>query len=57
MADGMRVAAAVAIVAALASFFALATGRPRRSAATAPAAGPAAETATDGPVPVPAVTD
>ncbi len=57
MADGMRVAAAVAIVAAIASFFALATRRPRRSAVPAPAPGPAAETAADGPVPVPAVTD
>jgi EmrB/QacA subfamily drug resistance transporter len=57
MADGMRVAAAVAIVAAIASFFALATRRPRRSVGPAPAPGPAAETAADGPVPVPAVTD
>jgi EmrB/QacA subfamily drug resistance transporter len=57
MADGMRVAAAVAIVAAIASFFALATRRPRRSVVPAPAPGPAAETAADGPVPVPAVTD
>ncbi|HEY2241806.1 MAG TPA: MFS transporter [Streptosporangiaceae bacterium] len=57
MADGMRVAAAVAIMAAIASFFALATGRPRRSAVAAPAAGPAAAAAADGPVPVPAVTD
>jgi EmrB/QacA subfamily drug resistance transporter len=57
MADGMRVAAAVAIVAAIASFFALATRRPRRSAVPAPAPGPAAETAAGGPVPVPAVTD
>jgi EmrB/QacA subfamily drug resistance transporter len=57
MADGMRVAAAVAIVAAIASFFALATRGPRRSVVPAPAPGPAAETAADGPVPVPAVTD
>ncbi len=57
MADGMRVAAAVAIIAAIASFFALATGRPRRSAAPAPAAGPVTEAAADGPVPVPAVID
>jgi len=57
MADGMRVAAAVVVLSALASFFALATGRPRRSAAPAPAAGPVTEAAAGGPVPVPAVTD
>jgi len=57
MADGMRVAAAVVALSALASFFALATGRPRRSAAPAPAAGPVTEAAAGGPVPVPAVTD
>jgi EmrB/QacA subfamily drug resistance transporter len=57
MADGMRVAAVVAMVAAVASFFALASRRPHRSAAAAPAPAPAAETDGDGPVPVPAVAD
>jgi hypothetical protein len=37
MADGMRVAAAVAMVSAVASFFALGRRRPRRAAAPAPA--------------------
>jgi EmrB/QacA subfamily drug resistance transporter len=57
MADGMRVAAAVVALSALASFFALATRGPRRLSAPAPVPGPAAETAAHGPVPVPAVTD
>ena len=57
MADGMRVAAVVAMVSAVASFFALATRRPRRSAAPAPARCPVAEAPADGPLPVPAVTD
>ena len=57
MADGMRVAAAVVALSALASFFALATRRPRRSVGPVPAPGPAAEAAADRPVPIPAVTD
>ncbi len=57
MAAGMRVAAAVAMVSAVASFFALGRRRPRRAAAAEPARGPAAETAAGRLLPVPAVTD
>jgi EmrB/QacA subfamily drug resistance transporter len=58
MADGMRVAAAVAVVAAVISFFALAARRPR-PAASAELARPAdrPEPAAEVPLPVPAGTD
>ena len=64
MADGMRVAAAVAMVSAVAAFFALARRRPRRAAAPAPAEradviAPAERAAApaQGPAPVPARAD
>jgi EmrB/QacA subfamily drug resistance transporter len=55
MADGMRVAAAVAVVSAVASFFALSARRPRPAVAPAPAE--RAEVTAEGPAPVPACAD
>jgi hypothetical protein len=55
MADGMRVAAAVAVVAAVVSFFALGVRRPRPAAPALPAA--SADDAVAGPAPVLACTD
>jgi hypothetical protein len=55
MADGMRVAAIVAVVAAAISYLALS---PRRRATARPAAPAApAPVAADGPAPVPAYSD
>src|ERR1700761_6865340 len=55
MADGMRVAAAVAVIAAVISYLALAPRRGATAAAPEPAEAP--EVAADGPAPVPAYSD
>src|SRR6201996_473126 len=55
MADGMRVAAAVAVIAAVISYLALAPRRGATAAAPDPAEAP--EVAADGPAPVPAYSD
>jgi EmrB/QacA subfamily drug resistance transporter len=60
MADGMRVAAVVAVVSAIASYFALAARRPAAAPATAApvaAAEPAEVAEVAGPAPVPACAD